>query len=143
MSVAVRLLLVEAFRRFAYVPAKAVVDTGLRALRFLQALFGLQTNVVDIVLSGAKRRLAVFCTRRAGKTTLFGTLLLAVAFTFPGVLCTYFAITRLRAKQLLWDELKRIDREYALGVKFNETELEARTGNGSIIRLTEIGRAHV
>lgn len=135
MSTERRHLQMEAYRRWSHKPAAKATAALEVTLRFMAALFELQTQVVDAVEKGV-RRIATFCTRRAGKTTLFATLLIFVAHTYPGVLCTYYAITRIRAKQLIWDELKRIDRDFALGMKFNETELEVRARTGSVIRLT-------
>lgn len=132
MRVAERHLAREAFRRFAYVPPKKTARVGARSHRFLEKLFGQQTAFIR----DPARRKAGFCTRRAGKTTLVGSYLLSVALEHDEVLCTFYAITRIRAKELIWDELHRLDREYALGCKFNETELSVRTPNGSLVRLT-------
>lgn len=131
-----RHLLLEAFRRYAFVPPKPQAPKLDRVHRFMDELFGRQREVVDAIFERGLRRLAAYCTRRAGKTTLFAFLLLYTALRFPGVLCTYYAITRIRAKQLIWEELQRLNRVYALGFTFNSTELEAKSPTGSTIRLT-------
>lgn len=136
MNPLARVYMREAFRRFSMAPPPKTTGMVARVQRFMVNLFALQLAVVDAVLERGERRVGTFCTRRAGKTTLFGFLLLYTSLRFPGTLCTYYAITRIRAKQLIWDELKRISRDYALGFSFNETELEARSPEGSIIRLT-------
>jgi hypothetical protein len=121
----------EAYRRLVPQPRLVAVDAGDRATRFLAQLFDKQREFIE----SPSRRKVAFCTRRAGKTKLFASYLLAVALK-TGALCTYYAITRIRAKQLIWDELKALSNAYALDCTFNETELEARTPNGGIIRLT-------
>jgi hypothetical protein len=81
------------------------------------------------------RRKSAKCGRRAGKTTTAAAYLCKDALDFAGSLNGYIAPTRKQAKRLLWRELKRLNRHYALGATFNETELEAYFPNGSIILL--------
>ena len=75
------------------------------------------------------------CGRRAGKTTAVAANLARKALNHPGALLGYIAPTRKQAKQLLWKELKRLSRHYQLTIEFNETDLEARVSNGSVIML--------
>lgn len=135
-----RLLLREGFKRFAHKPAPIAAPPP-KTLRFLSECFDKQAAFIQ----DPSREKAALCTRRAGKTTLAGKYLYAVALRQPNTLCTYWAITRLRSKQLIWDELKRIDREYGLGIEenkgFNETELTVRLKNGSQIRLLGADKA--
>lgn len=78
----------------------------------------------------------VLCTRRSGKTYGGGLALFRAAFARPGVSCLYVALTRASAKRIAWkDVLKVIDREKALGCRFNETELSVTLPNGSVIYL--------
>lgn len=78
----------------------------------------------------------VLCTRRSGKTYGGGLALFRAAFATPGVSCLYVALTRASAKRIAWkDVLKVIDREKALGCRFNETELSVTLPNGSVIYL--------
>lgn len=78
----------------------------------------------------------VLCTRRSGKTYGGGLALFRAAFAHPGASCLYVALTRASAKRIAWkDVFKAIDREKALGCRFNETELSITLPNGSVIYL--------
>jgi hypothetical protein len=80
---------------------------------------------------------AVLCPRRAGKTQIWVRLMTVAALMKPGCLIRIWGISRLRCKQLIWDELKKlcIRHQVATELDFNETELELRLSNGSMIRL--------
>lgn len=123
-----RLLQAEAHARFG---AKADARAGLQEKRGLvrASLFDKQLAVVD----DTAREKGALCPRRAGKTHLNPRYLALTAM--QGALARYWAITRLRAKQLLWLELQAMDAAYALGCRFNDTELECRTPGGGLIRL--------
>lgn len=102
---------------------------GILATRFQQ----------QVQFIGSKfRRKAAFCTRRAGKTECVAAYLLTTGLLHRDSLCIFVAITRLRAKQLVWDALKKMAAQFNLcdAKAFNETELTVRLANGSIIRLT-------
>ncbi len=78
---------------------------------------------------------AALCTRRAGKTDNCAKDLYESAGEAPGTEQLFITLTRERAKDLLWDELKRQNEDLSIGAKFNEVELKARLPNGSSIKL--------
>lgn len=82
---------------------------------------------------------ALFCTRRAAKSYTAGLYLVKEALENPGVSCLFIALTRKSAKGIAWkDVLKVINKQYKLGIKFNETELTATLPNGSVIYVTGV-----
>lgn len=110
----------EAFRRLTppvRAQASDLIDDVRRKLR--ARLFDKQYAFLD---DSAKKK-AALCTRRAGKTTETAVDELDGALDAPGAECLYGAITRERAKDLLWPELHRINHELSLGMKPNEVEL--------------------
>lgn len=90
----------------------------------------------------AKKKAAV-CTRRAGKTTGCASDLLESAGENPGTEQLYVTLTRERAKDLMWEPLKRIIHEENIETagKPNETELRIRLPNGSSIKLAGADKA--
>lgn len=98
----------------------------------LSSSFDKQRN---FILDPARLKSA-FCTRRAAKSYTAGLYLIKEARENPGVSCLYIALTRDSAKRILWkDVLKVIDRDFKLGIKFNESALTATLPNGSVIYL--------
>ncbi len=87
------------------------------------------------ILDAAKLK-AVFCTRRSGKSFGDGLYLFKTALEIPGSTSLYVALTRESAKKIMWRPiLKRIDRQFKIGARFNETELSISLRNGSVIYL--------
>lgn len=87
-------------------------------------------------LDDEARLKVVLCTRRSGKSYGAGLMLMRDAYQTANVSCLYVALTRASAKRIMWkDVLKTIDREQALGCRFNETELSVTLPNGSMIYL--------
>lgn len=78
---------------------------------------------------------AALCTRRAGKSFLAASLLVESAVTKPGTTSLYIALTRASAKNILWSILPDITKKLGLVVEFNESDLQAKFENGSIIWL--------
>lgn len=82
------------------------------------------------------RRKAALCTRRAGKTFAVGLYLFQEALTHKDISCLYVGLVRKAVKATLWTKvLKRLNRDYSIGAKFNDTELTVQLPNGSIIYL--------
>lgn len=75
----------------------------------------------DFVLDAAKRIVAT-CGRRGGKTD--GVARRLIRTCMAGGLAVYFALSRPFAKKLMWQPLKRLDREFELGLVFREGELQ-------------------
>lgn len=99
---------------------------------FLRDLFDLQR---EFIFHTAKRK-TLLCSRRAGKTYAAIGYLLKECMDNPGVVCVYIALTRLRAKQLVFNELRRFNQRYRLGIEFNLNELTATFPNSSQIIMT-------
>ena len=76
------------------------------------------------------------CSRRAGKTYASCYYLIETASKHPDSLSAYIALTRTSAKRLMWMELKRANRRYHIGMRFNNSELVATLPNNSQIILT-------
>ena len=78
---------------------------------------------------------SALCTRRAGKTGMWTRYCSSEALKNERALIRIWAVSRLRAKQLLWDEFKYLLQRHRVPVEYNETELTIRFANGSEIRL--------
>lgn len=87
---------------------------------------------LEFVQDSAPFKLAV-TTRRAGKTVSCAADLIYSALETPESICLYITLSRINAKRIVWPELKRINRQFSLGIEFNESELMAKIPNGSII----------
>jgi hypothetical protein len=75
-------------------------------------------------------------TRRAGKTYGCGVKQCVSALENPGSKHLYIHLFRGEARDTYWTAvLKEIDQRYDLQIEFNETMLEARFPNGSVIQL--------
>ena len=124
-----RALLEEVARREkARAAAKGIV--GL----IREELFDKQLAYID---DPAKRKCAL-CTRRAGKTSMWCRYATIECISGPKRLIRIWAISRLRAKQLLWEEFKDLFNRHKLTYPLrhmHETELTIRFENGSEIRL--------
>lgn len=93
-------------------------------------LFDRQLNFVD----DPARNKAAICTRRAGKTMMWPRYCFIVALEKPKSLIRIWGITRLRVKQLLWQEFVDVAARHKIRIKAHETELTMRLDNGSEIR---------
>lgn len=85
------------------------------------------------------REKGALCTRRAGKTSMWVRYCTIVGQLVDRSLIRIWGITRLRAKQLLWEEFRLLFARHGLkpdaDYTMNETELTIRFANGSEIRL--------
>tara|TARA_R110000824_G_scaffold161124_1_gene336259 strand:+ start:2315 stop:3769 length:1455 start_codon:yes stop_codon:yes gene_type:complete len=102
-----------------------------RTFRWREDLFSRQLALID---DPAKQK-AALCSRRAGKTYTCCYYMIETAFKYPDSLIPYIALTRSVAKRLMWGSLKRANRTYQIGMKFNNNELIATFKNGSQISL--------
>lgn len=106
--------------------------TPARLEDFRATLFRKQREV----LGCPSRKVAVLCTRRAGKTTLVPAALFAAAERNPGCVVPFIGRTRERARELAWENLKRANDDYRLGYRTNDARLTLRhPTNGAEIRL--------
>lgn len=89
------------------------------------------------VITSRARKVAVKCTRRAGKTEALPALLYRAAEEHPESVVYYVAITGKRARELMWGRLTRANRDYRLGYTANKTLATLyHPTNGTEIRLT-------
>lgn len=134
-------------------PRKAAEELARRERALTQArsvtaairaeLFDKQLAFID----DPSRSKSALCTRRAGKTSMWSRYCTIECLEKPNSLIRVWAINRLRAKQLLWEEFKDVFKRHGIEVnpdnastsrywvKMHETELTIRFENGSEIRL--------
>lgn len=79
---------------------------------------------------------SLLASRRAGKSTTAGVYLYLEAVKHVDSRVHYIGLTRKSAKNIIWKELKTLNKNYKLGLKFNNTDLIAELSNGSEIFLT-------
>lgn len=121
-----RFVLEEYLRREMSRAAQGQLITAIRSELFKQ-----QLDFVD----DPSRNKAALCTRRAGKTAMWVRYCAIIALLVPRGIIRVWGITRLRAKQLLWDEFKLLFARHKIVYVSNETELTLRFPNGAEIRL--------
>lgn len=73
------------------------------------------------------------CSVRAGKTIACAADLTRTALARAGVVCLYITLSRSNAKKIIWPELRKINTDFGLGGKVNESELSIKFSNGSTI----------
>lgn len=121
-----RLILEEYYSRLQAKSANAQLIARIKSELF--------KNQVDFVNDPAREKGAL-CTRRAGKTSMWTRLARITTLDRPRTITRIWSVNRIRAKQLIWDELKLLDKRHGIQCIYNETELTARLPNGSEIRL--------
>lgn len=102
-----------------------------RAEKLLERLLPMQRAFVD---DPAKRK-AILCPSRAGKSYTLALYLLHTLCTVPRAQVLYVAFIRGEAKEIMWQLLKGLDEEFALGLTFGEAELTVTNRKGSWARL--------
>lgn len=121
-----------AFAALAREVAAASRDPLLRkAEKLLKRTFPQQLALIQ----DPAQRKAVLVGRGGGKSYALAIYLLWVCLTRPRARCIFLAITREKAKEILWLVLKELDEDFELGFKFNEAEIAATAPNGARIRL--------
>lgn len=83
----------------------------------------------------AKRKTAL-CSRRAGKTYVLIEDFIETCKATANIKCAYVALTRGSAKQIMWEELIRVNHHLALDLTLNHSELVAIFPNGSRLLVT-------
>lgn len=89
----------------------------------------------DLVADPARFKV-VLCPRRAGKSWALAAYLLITCLTVPRANCLFIAQTRERAKDILWEIIKLINKELGLGIRFSEVYLSGRLPGGAKFRLS-------
>jgi hypothetical protein len=87
---------------------------------------------IDFIRDNAQFKTAV-CSRRSGKTIACAADLLDTALKNKSVVCLYITLKRTNAKRIIWPELIKLNREYSLGGRVNESDLSIKFPNDSII----------
>lgn len=112
-----------------------IVNTLKRRQQIIEAvpisLFEKQMEVVN----NPSRRKIVVCSRRSGKTILSLYYLLKTAIENPGVKLAYLALSYKAAKNIAWDEFKKMLRNIIPPESFKESELKIILPNKSTIYL--------
>ena len=107
---------------------KRLRESMLDAARGIPQQFGALTDEAHL--------LALFCTRRAGKTFAIGLKLFLVASEHPGCSCLYMGLTQDSAVGTLnKDILQVLNRRFALGARWREKDNRWEMPNGSLIYL--------
>jgi hypothetical protein len=130
-----RKVLAEYLKRFGSVtpePDAPSQHAEERTYRWREHLFDRQIKFID----DPSEFKAAVCSRRAGKTYTLCHYLLEVASKYPDSVVAYIALTRTNAKRLMWGALKKANRDYHIGMRFNNSELTATLPNHSEIWLT-------
>jgi hypothetical protein len=120
------LVLQEVARRAQQKEAVKVTVEGLRS-----ELFDKQLAVLD----DPAKEIAVLCSRRAGKTSMWPRVAVICALEKPRGLIRIWAASLLRAEQMIWTELKLVCARHKIEAEFNNTKFVCRFANGSEIRL--------
>lgn len=134
-----RALRLEAAKRFGLLaPESGLVLTPSATNRdverqhaFLKSLFPEQ---LAFIRDPSKRKVAC-CGRRSGKTVVLLFEAAKASRNFPACTIPYIALDRESAKRLFWRPLKTLNKQYGMGLKFNEGSLTATMPNGSMIWL--------
>ncbi len=84
----------------------------------------------DFIKDPAKLK-TLLCGRQAGKSTTAASYLLLEMHNNPNIRVLYIGLTRKSAKNVIWGDLKKLNREHKLGLRFNNTELTVTGPNNS------------
>lgn len=107
-----------------------VVKTAAEAPKFSVEAFAFDKQL-NFIRDPARFKTAV-CSRRAGKTLACAADLMDTATTLPGDVA-YITLSRKTAKKIIWRELLKINKEFKLGAKLDNTELTLELPNGNMI----------
>jgi len=127
-----RALMREYVKRFGDLPKSDAESLPERTFRWKEDLFEYQIEFIE----DPSHFKTALCSRRSGKTYACCYYLIEIATRHPDCLCAYIGLSRRSAKRLMWQEMKRANRKYSLGIRFNNSELVATFKNGSQIILT-------
>lgn len=126
MSITPRQAAEELARRALAQTSAASITSAIRA-----ELFDKQVAFME----DPSRNKAALCTRRAGKTSMWSRYCTIEALRRPKSLIRVWGVSRLRTKQLLWEEFKDVHSRHQIKAEYHETELNITLENGSQIRL--------
>lgn len=106
---------------------------------------GIRTELFDkqlALLDDPSRNKAALCTRRAGKTSTWSRYAVITCIRKPNSIVRIWAQSRLRAKELMWNECKDVCSRHRISVKTHDTELRITFENRSEIRLVGADHDH-
>lgn len=110
---------------------KALIAEASSRNALMASLFPAQSAAVN----DPNSKVCIWTTRRAGKSRGILSYFLDDGQKHPGSHYVFIALTHPSAEDLAWPILKEIDREFNLGLKFQEAKLRATLPNGSSIKL--------
>lgn len=82
-----------------------------------------------LFVSDTSEKVAAVCSRRAGKSVGIAIKICQVAEKYGDCIIPYITLTKPQGKQILWPELRRLDKDLGLGLKFNQNELSVKFPN--------------
>lgn len=106
-----------------------------RNLAIADAMRARLTPVQRQVIEDPSDHIVLSVPRRGGKSTGEATCHADTCLTHDGAVCYYGAVTAQRAKDIIWPELKRLEKEFGFRCQFKELEKVVVFDNGSIIKL--------
>lgn len=113
--------------------ARKIIEEKQRRskLDFMTGLLPQQRDFID----DPRLFKALFGTRRMGKSWVIGVYLFKTALEHAGCTCLYLGLTRWSAISVMnKDIMERLNREFQINAKWNDTKNEWQLANGSIIR---------
>jgi hypothetical protein len=109
---------------------EAIRRSGIKAPSFSVNDYCFQKQLA-FVLDPARFKTAV-CSRRSGKTVACAADLMDTANTLKGDVA-YITLNRVTAKRIIWRELLKINKEFGIGARPDNTELTLTLPNGNVI----------
>lgn len=109
--------------------AKAILERSRPKFRVEDLCFDKQLEFIN----HPSRFKTACCGGRAGKTVADAAYLFKSAQEKKGSVSLYITLSRTNAKKLIWPEILKINENYKLGAKVNESDLSVRLANGSFI----------
>lgn len=82
-------------------------------------------------VSDTSDKVAAVCSRRAGKSVGIAIKICQIAEKYGDCIIPYITLTKAQGKQILWPELRRLDKDHGLGLKFNQNDLSCKFPNGA------------
>lgn len=115
-------------------PDRTALGALVRADRRRSFMHAPLSSPQRAVLASQARRKVVVAGRRAGKTTVTAHALLRKALALK-VPVLYATLTRANAKEIIWDDLLRLNEEYCLEGEVRLASLEIRMPGGGLVQL--------
>jgi hypothetical protein len=135
----VLLLATGAAPRGADMPAgpatRRAVQLRVQLLRLVVAVKAALFREQRLALDDPSRFKCVWTTRRAGKTTAALCDWICAALLHPHSASIYIGITFSSAERIAWPILKDLDRQFHLGMRFQEAKLKVTLPNGATLQL--------